>query len=165
MIFLTSLYCHGTHFTFQTILYLSSDNWLKMRITAVHSLNSPLAAVQPRCLFFFFFFYFPFKTQEYFPNRRLWTGCNNTLALVYEVLRQEFVTQRWPSTGAAAAASLRTSFDCLRQCHLAVKLHPLVITPPSCATPVFNSKSGFVHKRAVPSFCAGGFIFCRCFCF
>lgn len=54
-------------------------------------------------LFFFFFLSFlSLKTHGYFPKRRLRTCCKNTLALVYEVLRREFVTM----------ASQRSSCSC-----------------------------------------------------
>lgn len=43
-------------------------------------------------LFFFLLSFLSLKTHGYFPNRRLRTCCKNTLALVYEVLRREFVT-------------------------------------------------------------------------
>lgn len=41
---------------------------------------------------FFFLSFLSLKTHGYFPNRRLRTCCKNTLALVYDVLRREFVT-------------------------------------------------------------------------
>lgn len=53
-------------------------------------------------VFFFFLSFLSLKTHGYFPKRRLRTCCKNTLALVYEVLRREFVTM----------ASQRSSCSC-----------------------------------------------------
>lgn len=116
------------------------------------------------------------KIQGYFPNWRLWTCSKNMLTLVYEVLRQEFVTERWPSKETAAAAAHRTIFDCFHQRRLLLQLHSLVIAPPLCATPVFNFQSlvyinpAFVclqlYKRKISCSCAWKFyfqIFCNIF--
>lgn len=126
---------------FFCLFYLRVMNW-KWESQQIIKKKWLLCAVPSRCFFCFglFFFSIPLTTQGYFPNWRLWTCCKNTLALVYEVLRQEFVTERWPSWETAAAAP-RTIFDRLHQRHLVLQLHSLMITPPFCATPVFNSLS------------------------